>query len=56
MQQQEQAKSHAVLHSRAMVPKPEGTKRTYAQDLLRLDKDTVWVLPGVRRGTLRISG
>ncbi|KAI9463486.1 riboflavin synthase domain-like protein [Boletus coccyginus] len=35
---------------------PEGTKRTYVQDLLRLDKENVWELLGVRRGTLIISG
>ncbi|KAF8441065.1 riboflavin synthase domain-like protein [Boletus edulis BED1] len=35
---------------------PEGTKRTYVQDLLRLDKQRVWELLGVQRGTLIISG
>jgi sulfite reductase alpha subunit-like flavoprotein len=35
---------------------PEGTRRTYVQDLLRLDKESVWELLGVRGGTLIISG
>lgn len=35
---------------------PEGTKRIYVQDLLRLDKEIVWELLGVQRGTLVISG
>ncbi|KAH0834168.1 hypothetical protein J3R83DRAFT_11474 [Lanmaoa asiatica] len=35
---------------------PEGTKKTYVQDLLRQDKDRVWELLGVQRGTLIISG
>jgi len=35
---------------------PEGTRRTYVQDLLRLDKKVVWELLGVQRGTLIISG
>ena len=35
---------------------PEGTRRTYVQDLLRLDKESVWKLLGVQRGTLIISG
>ena len=35
---------------------PNGTKRTYVQDLLRMDKESVWELLGVRRGTLIISG
>jgi len=35
---------------------PEGTKRTYVQDLLRVDKESVWQLLGVQRGMLIISG
>ena len=35
---------------------PEGMKRTYVQDLLRQDKERVWEILGVQRGTLVISG
>lgn len=35
---------------------PEATRRTYVQDLLRQDKESVWELLGVQRGTLIISG
>lgn len=35
---------------------PEGTKRMYVQDLLRLDKEIVWERLGMQRGTLIISG
>ncbi|KAI5984237.1 riboflavin synthase domain-like protein [Pisolithus marmoratus] len=34
----------------------EGTKRTYVQDLLQKDKDSVWDILGNQRGTLIISG
>ena len=43
--------NHTVLHSR-----PEGTNRPYAEDLLRLGKESVWELLGLRRGTLVASG
>ncbi|KIK11297.1 hypothetical protein PISMIDRAFT_122941 [Pisolithus microcarpus 441] len=35
---------------------PEGTKRTYVQDLILKDKDSVWDLLNDQRGTLIISG
>ncbi|KAI6137645.1 riboflavin synthase domain-like protein [Pisolithus tinctorius] len=35
---------------------PEGAKRTYVQDLMLEDKDTVWNLLSHQRGTLIISG
>lgn len=35
---------------------PEGAKRTYVQDLILKDKDSVWDLLGDQRGTLIISG
>ena len=35
---------------------PEGTKRTYVQDLLKKDKESVWNLLGEQQGTLIISG
>ncbi|KIK93213.1 hypothetical protein PAXRUDRAFT_829176 [Paxillus rubicundulus Ve08.2h10] len=35
---------------------PEGTKRTYVQDLLCEDKERVWDILGKQRGTLIISG
>ncbi|KAF9231055.1 hypothetical protein BU15DRAFT_90988 [Melanogaster broomeanus] len=35
---------------------PEGVKRTYVQDLLRQDKESVWELLGKQQGTLIISG
>jgi len=35
---------------------PEGTKRTYVQDLLKQDKERVWNLLGKEQGTLIISG
>lgn len=35
---------------------PEGSKRTYVQDLLKQDKERVWDLLGEQQGTLIISG
>ena len=34
----------------------EGTKRTYVQDLLKKDKESVWNILGEQQGTLIISG
>ena len=35
---------------------PERTKRTYVQDLLKKDKESVWNILGEQQGTLIISG
>ncbi|KAG9311173.1 riboflavin synthase domain-like protein [Chiua virens] len=45
--------TYRVAFSRDGAP---GTKRTYVQDLLRLDKERVWQLLGVQRGVMIISG
>ena len=34
----------------------EGMKRTYVQDLLKKDKESVWNILGEQQGTLIISG
>ncbi|KAN0076918.1 hypothetical protein V8E55_010773 [Tylopilus felleus] len=53
------APMRAVIEDRVIAGSedgPEGLKRVYVQDLLRMDKESVWELLGVRQGTLIISG